>query len=99
MPPKPTLDTTTFKVKWLKSSRVFRCHGCSNNIRPKPQKGRKEVVPPPLLDFVLARVELRFIPNKDGDLKMPVKREPVHYHPKMSCIHKLMGKSFTQQWN
>ena len=27
-PPKPTLNTNTFKVKWLKNSRVYRCYGC-----------------------------------------------------------------------
>ena len=93
-PPKPTLDTTTFKVKWLKNSRVYRCYGCRQNIRPKPQKGEEEVVPPPPWDFVLARLELRLIPNKDGKLKMSVKLEPVHYHPKLSCIHKAHGKKF-----
>ena len=67
-PPKPTLDTTTFKVKWLKNSRVYRCYGCRQNIRPKPQKGEAEVVPPPPWDFVLARLELRPIPNGDGGL-------------------------------
>ena len=62
-PPKSTLDTTTFKVKWLKNSRVYRCYRCWQNIRPKPQKGEAEVVPPPPWDFVLARLELRPIPN------------------------------------
>lgn len=66
MPPKPALDTTTFKVKWLKNLRVYRCYGCRKNIHPKPQKG-KEVVPPPPWDFVLTRLELRLIPNKDGE--------------------------------
>ena len=84
-PPKSTLDTTTFKVKWLKNSRVYRCYGCCQNIRPKPQKGEAEVVPPPPWDFVLARLELRPIPNDDGGLRMSIKPEPVHYHP-ISCL-------------
>ena len=93
-PPKPTLDTTTFKVKWLKNSRVYRCYGCRQNIRPKPQKGEAEVVPPPPWDFVLARLELRPIPNGDGGLRMSIKPEPVHYHPKLSCIRNAHGKKY-----
>ena len=84
-PPKSTLDTTTFKVKWLKNSRVYRCYRCWQNIHPKPQKGEAEVVPPLPWDFVLARLELRPIPNGDGGLRMSIKPEPVHYHP-ISCL-------------
>ena len=94
IPPKPTLDTTTFKVKWLKNSRVYRCYGCRQNIRPKPQKDEAEVVPPPPWDFVLARLELRPIPNPDGVLRMSIKPEPVHYHPKLSCIRNAHGKKY-----
>ena len=93
-PPKPTLNTNTFKVKWLKNSRVYRCYGCRQNIRPKPQKGETEVVPPPPWDFVLARLEFRLIPNGAGELKMSIKPEPVHYHPKLSCIRKSNGKKY-----
>ena len=93
-PPKPTLDTTTFKVKWLKSSRVYRCYGCQQNIRPKPQKGEAEVLPTPPWDFVLARLELRPISNSDGGLRMSIKPEPVHYHPKLSCIRNSHGKKY-----
>ena len=91
---KPTLDTTTFKVKWLKNSRVYKCYGCRQNIPPKPQKGEAEVIPPPPWDFVLARLELRLIPNRDGELRMSIKPEPVHYHPKLSCIHNAHGKKY-----
>ena len=93
-PPKPTLNTNTFKVKWLKNSRVYRCYGCRQNIRPKPQKGETEIVPPPPWDFVLARLELRLISNGAGELKMSIKPEPVHYHPKLSCIRNAHGKKY-----
>ena len=64
---------------------MYKCDGCQQDIRPKPQKDA-EVVPPPPWDFVLARLEIRPIPNRDGELKMSFKPEPVHYHPKLSCI-------------
>ena len=91
---KPQLDTTTFKVKWLKGSRVYRCYGCRKNIRPKPMKGEDEIVPPPPWDFVLARLELRQIPDPTGGLRMSIKPEPVHYHPKLACIRKAHGQRF-----
>ena len=34
------LDTTTFSVKWLKGTKVYRCYGCRKDIRPKPTKGQ-----------------------------------------------------------
>ena len=87
---QPTLDTTT----WLKNSRVYRCYGCRQNIRPKPKKGEAEVVPPPPWDFVLARLELGPIPNSYGELRMSIKPEPVHYYPKLSCIRNAHGKMY-----
>ena len=93
-PPKPTLNTNTFKVKWLKNSRVYRCYGCRQNIRPKPQKGETEIVPPPPWDFVLARLEPRLISNGAGELKMSIEPEPVHYHPKLSCIRNAHDKKY-----
>ena len=30
------LDTTTFLVKWLKGTKVYRCYRCRKGIRPKP---------------------------------------------------------------
>lgn len=90
----PHLDTTSFKVKWLKGSRIYRCYGCRRNIRPKPKKGENEVVPPPPWDFVLARLELRQIPDPSGGLRMSIKPEPVHYHPKIACIRKAHGQRF-----
>lgn len=90
----PTLDTTVFKVKWLKNSRVYKCYDCRQNIRAKPQKGEAEVIPPPPWDFALAQLELRLIPNLDGELRMSIKPEPMHYHPKLSCIHNAHGKKY-----
>jgi hypothetical protein len=67
LPTRPVLDTTTFKVKWLKKSTIYRCYGYRQNIRPNPKKGNQEVVPPPPWDLVLARLELRQIPHPDGE--------------------------------
>ena len=92
-PSKPHLDTNSFKVKWLRGSRIYRCYGCRRNIRPKPKKG-SEVVPPPPWDFVLARLELQQIPDPNGGLRMSIKPEPVHYHPKMACIRQAHGMRF-----
>ena len=61
---------------------------------PKPKKGEGEVVPPPPWDFVLARLELRPIPNSYWELRMSIKPEPVHYHPKLSCIRNTHGKKY-----
>ena len=46
------------------------------------------------LHFVLARLALRPIPNRDGELRMSIKPEPVHYPPKLSCIRNAHGKKF-----
>ena len=52
------------------------------NICPKPKKGEEDLLPPLPLDFVLARLELRQIPDTNGGLRMSIKPEPVHHHPK-----------------
>lgn len=68
--------------------------GVGKTSVPNPLKGEAEVVPPPPWDFVLARLELRPIPNGDGGLRMSIKPEPVHYHPKLSCIRNAHGKKY-----
>lgn len=90
------LDTTTFSVRWLKGTKVYRCYGCREDIRPKPTKGQ-DIVPPPPWGFVLARLELRQIPDPNGGLRMPIKPEPVYYHPKLACIRKAHGPKFCPQ--
>ena len=62
--------------------RIYKCYGCQMNICPKPKKGEEDLLPPLPLDFVLARLELRQIPDTNGGLRMSIKPEPVHHHPK-----------------
>ena len=58
------------------------------------RKVEEESIPPPPWDFVLARLELRQIPYPAGGLRMSIKPEPVHYHPKIACIRKAHGQKF-----
>ena len=76
--PNQLLTPLLLKPSGLKSRECTDVMGCRQNILPKPQNGEEKVVPPPPWDFVLARLELRLIPNKDGELKMSVKPAPVH---------------------
>ena len=34
------------------------------------------------------------IPNRDEELSMPIRPEPVHYHPKLSCIRNAHSKKY-----
>lgn len=75
LPWKPTLDTTIFKVIWLKNSRLYRCYRCQHNIYLKPQKGKVEAVSPPHTDFDYEWMEFWPIPNLDWELRLSIKLE------------------------
>ena len=73
-------DRLTYKLKWLKGTRVKKCYGCGGSIRDPPH------VPPPPNDMVFTCNEYRLYPTTEGTLRFSMKKEATHYHLSIACI-------------
>ena len=73
-------DRLTYKIKWLKGTRVKKCYGCRGSIRDPPH------VPPPPNDMVFTCNEHRLYPTTEGALRFSMKKEATHCHLSITCI-------------
>ncbi|CAG2228451.1 unnamed protein product [Mytilus edulis] len=74
-------DNDGYYLKYLIGTQIRSCYGCGQPIRLPPH------VPPPPYDIVICQKEYRTF-NMDGQLKLTLQPQNVHYHCRIQCILK-----------
>jgi hypothetical protein len=73
-------NDSRYHIKFLVGTLIRSCYGCGQPIRLPPH------VPPPPYDIVICQKEYRTYTNKEGQLKLTLQPQNVHYHCRSQCM-------------